>query len=535
MLNIRAYVAVAVSTALLIGQEKVDLTAIHQIKAEAFQNSKVMDHMFYLTDVHGPRLSGSPGYNRAAEWAASRMREIGLKNVKLEKWGPFGRGWEYTKFSAHLLEPSYQPLIGFPLAWTAGTNGVVTGEPVIAALNSEADFEKHKGKLAGRIVMIEPLKRLELSTRPLARRWTDQELKNMEEMEVRAPRMDFDFRPNAPIPPDAPPEIRARMEQRRLREKIQNFLRDEKPAVILQTGYRGDGGTVFGAGGGSREPQDKEKPPVPATIALTPEHYNRIYRLLEKKIPVKVEIEVKAQFFDDTPDSVNVIGEIEGGSKKDEIVMIGAHLDSWHGATGATDNAAGSSVMLEVMRILKTMNARLDRTVRIALWGGEEQGLLGSRAYVKEHFADRETMNLTDKHARLSAYYNIDNGTGKIRGIYLQGNDMVRPIFEEWLKPFHDLGATHITIRNTGGTDHLAFDAVGLAGFQFIQDPTEYESRTHHSNMDFYDRIQPGDMMQMSAIVASFVYHTANRGEMLPRKPLPKPQPARRGGSPSGQ
>jgi Zn-dependent M28 family amino/carboxypeptidase len=241
---------------------------------------------------------------------------------------------------------------------------------------------------------------------------------------------------------------------------------------------------------------------------------------------VKLEFNVEARFIDDRMDSVNVIGEIPGGRKRDEVVMIGAHLDSWHSGTGATDNAAGSAVMIEVMRILKTLNLRLDRTVRLALWSGEEQGILGSRAYVTQHFAAREDMKLKPEHAKLAGYFNVDNGSGKIRGVYLQGNDAMRPIFQAWLKPFEDLGATTISIRNTGGTDHLSFDAVGLPGFQFIQDPLEYDSRTHHSNMDVYDRVQRADMTQMAAIVASFVYDAANRDELLPRKPLPKPQPA---------
>jgi len=259
-------------------------------------------------------------------------------------------------------------------------------------------------------------------------------------------------------------------------------------------------------------------------------------RLLDNKIPVKLEFDIQAKFLDDRMDSVNVIGEIPGGRKRDEVVMIGAHLDSWQGGTGATDNAAGCAVMIEAMRILKTLNLPMDRTVRMALWSGEEEGLLGSRAYVTEHFANREDMKLKPEHAKLAGYFNVDNGSGKIRGVYLQGNDAMRPVFEEWFKPFQDLGAGTISIRNTGGTDHQSFDAVGLPGFQFIQDGLEYNSRTHHSNMDVYDRVQRADMAQMAAIVASFVYEAANRAEMLPRKPLPKPQPpqnGRGGGAPT--
>jgi Zn-dependent M28 family amino/carboxypeptidase len=257
---------------------------------------------------------------------------------------------------------------------------------------------------------------------------------------------------------------------------------------------------------------------------MMPEQYNRIARLLEHNIPVKLEFNIQNAFHDDDPDCFNIVGEIPGtGPHKDELVMLGAHFDSWHGGTGATDNGAGSGVMMEAVRILNAIHLPMDRTVRIALWGGEEEGLLGSRAYVKEHFGDRETMKLTAEQAKVSGYFNYDNGTGKIRGVYLQGNDMMRPIFEAWLAPFKDLDANTITIRNTGGTDHQSFDAVGLPGFQFIQDPMDYETRTHHSNMDVYDRLQAGDLMQASAIVASFVYNTANRSEMLPRKPLPEP------------
>jgi carboxypeptidase Q len=268
----------------------------------------------------------------------------------------------------------------------------------------------------------------------------------------------------------------------------------------------------------------------PPSAAITPEHYNRIARLLAHKLPVKVEFNIQNELFEDAKESMNVVAEIPGNSKKDELVMLGAHLDSWHGGTGATDNAAGSAVMMEAIRILKALDLKMDRTVRLGLWGGEEEGLLGSKAYVKDHFGDPETMKLGAEHAKLAGYFNYDNGTGKIRGIYLQGNDMVRPIFEEWLKPWHDMGATTVSVRNTGGTDHQSYDAVGLPGFQFIQDPMEYGTRTHHSNMDVYDRIQAADLMQAAAIIADFVYNTANRAEMLPRKPLPKARPARREG-----
>ena len=493
---------------LLHGAEPVDLHTIHRIKAEAFENSKVMEHLFYLTDVHGPRLTNSPGFRAAGEWTVNRLKEYGLANPRLEKWGPFGRGWSYSRFSAHLIEPGNAPLIGFPLAWSPGTNGAIRGEPVQATLRTEADLARHKGKLKGKIVLIDPARETPMQTAVPGRRLGEQEL--LERSLAAPPRT------------GAPPADRAA--QGRFRNRRNQFLRDEGVLAALTVGTRGDGGTLFATQGGSREPKDPEPPPMAAII---PEHYNRIVRLLEKKVPVRLEIEIAAQFHDQSLDSFNVIAELPGNKKKEEVVMLGAHFDSWHGGTGATDNAAGCAVMMEALRILKTLDLPMDRTVRLALWGGEEQGLLGSKAYVKEHFGDPETMVLGGEHARLAAYFNYDNGTGKIRGVYLQGNDMVRPIFKSWMEPFQDQGMTTLSIRNTAGTDHLSFDAVGLPGFQFIQDPIEYESRTHHSNMDTYDRIQRADLQQAAAVVASFVYHAATRAEMLPRKPLPKPRPRR--------
>jgi carboxypeptidase Q len=516
---------------LVLAGEKVDLLVINRIKSEAFENSKVMDHMFYLTDVNGPRLTGSPAYKAAADWVVKRMTEYGL-SAKEEKWGPFGRGWATKHFEAHMIEPQYQPLIGVPLAWTAGTDGTVTGEPIMVSIKVEADFEKYKGKLRGKVVMSAPAKQLAMQTTASGHRLTDTELAE-EAIAPEPGRSPFGFRPpgSTDQPPATPEEARQRREERRkFQEKLAQFMKDEGALVLLSFGYNGDGGTVFASSGG---PYDVKKLIAVTSVAITPEHYNRIARLMEHNIPVKLQFNIQNQIFEDQTDSVNVIAEIPGNAKKDEIVMLGAHLDSWHGGTGATDNAAGSAVVMEAVRILKSLNLNMDRTVRMALWSGEEEGLLGSKAYVKEHFADRETMKLSAGHAKLAGYFNYDNGTGKIRGIYLQGNDMARPIFESWLEPFKDMGANTVTIRNTGGTDHQSFDAVGLPGFQFIQDPMDYTTRTHHSNMDVYDHVQAGDLMQASAIMAAFVYNTAMREEMLPRKPLPKPQPERRPGGPT--
>ena len=495
-------------------QDRADLEAIYKIKQETLQNSKVMDHMFYLTDVNGPRLTGSANYRKAAEWVVKTLQEWGLKNARIEKAGSFGKSWENERFSAHMLAPSYQPLYGFPMAWTPSTEGVVAGEPIVASVTSDADIAKWKGQLKGKIVLSESPRELQPYDKPLFSRYTAEQLAGLGDAPEPGQPM---FR--MPSPTAGP---RMTMQERMaLRKKITAFWAEEAPAVVIQYGYRGDGGTMAGAAGGSRDPKDPIAPPM---IIITPEHYNRIYRLVDKKIPVKLEIEIRNKMGKESEDLLNVVADLPGtGSHKDEVVMIGGHLDSWHGGTGATDNAAGSAVMMEVVRVLTKLNLKLDRTVRIGLWGGEEQGLLGSREYVKEVFADRETMKTTAQWEKLSAYYNIDNGTGKVRGIYLQGNEMARPIFEAWLAPFRDLGVTTVSIRNTGGTDHQSFDAVGLPGFQFIQDPIEYSTRTHHSNMDVYDRIQKGDVMQISAIVASMVYHTANRPEKLPRKPKPEP------------
>lgn len=493
-----------------------------------------MDHLFYLTDVHGPRLTNSPGFRKAGEWAVGRLKDYGLSNVKLEKWGPFGRGWSYSKFEAHLIEPGYQTLIGFPMAWAPGTNGPVEAAPILAPMRAEADFERYKGKLKGKIVLIDLPRETPVMTYQPGRRLSEADLNERFLADIPGDRKD----PTAPLPtvlgrgpagvpkpigpvdpkdPDTAAEFRRR---NRFRGKLNEFLTKEGALLAVSTGYNGDGGTVFASSAGSYK---SEYPDPPPSIAITPEHYNRIVRLLEKKITVKLHIEVDARFHTETTDSFNVIAELPGSSKKDEVVMLGAHFDSWHGATGATDNAAGSAVMIEAMRLLKSLDTPLPRTVRIALWGGEEVGLLGSKAYTKEHFADPETMRPTSAHARLAAYFNYDNGSGRIRGIYAQSNAAIKPVFEAWLEPFHDLGATEVVMRDTGGSDHGALDYIGLPAFQFIQDPLDYGTRIHHTNMDVFDHVSVEDLMQASVVMAAFVHNTAMREEMLPRKPLPDP------------
>ncbi|MCL4401498.1 MAG: M20/M25/M40 family metallo-hydrolase [Acidobacteria bacterium] len=506
---------------LLLAEEKVDLYVVNRIKAEASQNSRVMEHAFYMSDVFGSRLVGSTGYKAAADWTVRRMREWGLSNPRLEKW-TYGRGWDNLRFYAAMKAPSYQPLIGVPRPLSLGTGGRVSGEAVLAVLRTEADLEEYKGKLRGKIVLTEDARTLPMQTEAMGRRYTDTELA----AQAFAPDPGLRLLPYGAPAPGRPsfgqPPPMDRAAAQRFRNRLNQFLRDEGVLVTIGAGMRGDGGTVFSAAAGTRDLKD---PMPPASVALAAEHYNRIYRLLEKKVPVTLEFDIENKLYENSPDTFNVLADLPGGAKKDEIVMVGAHLDSWTFGTGATDDTAGCAVMMEVMRILKALDLKMARTVRIALWSAEEEGLLGSAAYVKQHVADRETMALGPEHAKISGYFNLDNGGGKIRGVYLQGNDMMRPIFEAWLQPFHDLGASTVTVRNTTGTDHLSFDAAGVPAFQFIQDPLEYMSRTHHSNMDVYDRLQSGDLMQASAIIASLVYDAATRDERLPRKPLPKPQP----------
>lgn len=507
-------VALAMSGAAGLAQsaEQVDLDAITRIKAEGFDRSQVMDIAWWLTDVHGPRLTNSPQMRAAAEWTLRKAKEWGLANAALEPWGAnaeFGRGWSNERTAVHVLEPTPWPVLAYPRAWTPGTNGPVTAGAVLAPLAGEADLDKFRGKLKGKVVLLQEVRSVAPLFEPPARRLTPE---NLEDMTVQ---------------PVAPPQDGGRGPggAAAFAAKRNAFLLAEGVVAVLEPAAgRGDSGSLLVGSGGSRNPKD---PPVPPQLAVATEHYNRIARLLERGQAVTIEVDVRSTFHDADLDMFNIVAEIPGTDKADEVVMLGAHFDSWHAGTGSVDNASGSAVMLEAMRILKQSGVRLRRTVRMALWTGEEQGLIGSRMYVRNHFADPADMKLKPEHARLAGYFNMDNGTGQYRGVYLQGNEAVAPIFRAWMAPFENLGMTHLTIRNTGGTDHLAFNSVGLPGFQFIQDPIQYSSRTHHSNLDVYDQLIPADLMKNAVITAAFVYHTANREEMLPRKPLPAANPPR--------
>lgn len=509
-------------------QEKVDLETITRIRYEGFHNSKVMELASGLMDSIGERLTGSPNMKRANDWTRDELTEFGLSNAHLEAWGPFGRGWANQYVNVRMTAPDITPLIAYAKAWTPGTNGVVNGKCIRATIEDKKDFDKYRGKLAGMIVILGPHADVKPITELPYERLNDEALAKIGEYQIPGER-----------PPFRMAEI---MRRRQFMKDLNQFFADEKVlAVIDHSRGTSGGGTVFVQSGGSYKPGETTTVPQ---LTMASEHWNRIARLLDQKKEVSLELNVANTFYDDDPMQYDTIAEIPGTDKKDEVVMLGAHLDSWHAGTGATDNGAGSIVMMEAVRILKALDIKPRRTIRIGLWSGEEEGLLGSQGYVEKHFGSRPPMDdpnmkgmptllrreagpvtVKPEQAKISAYFNVDNGTGKIRGVYLQENEAVTPIFEAWMKPFKDLGMTTLTMRNTGGTDHLSFDAVGIPGFQFVQDPIEYETRTHHSNMDVYDRLQPEDLKQISVIIASFVYDAAMRDQMLPRKPIEGPLP----------
>jgi carboxypeptidase Q len=490
--------------------EPVDLDAINRFKEEGFERSRIMETLSYLTDRYGPRLTNSPNMHAAAQWVRERMRSFGVDQVQFEPWGPFGRGWANERTSVHVVSPTPWPVVAFSKAWAQGTNGPVVAEAVAVPLVSDADLERARGTLAGKFVLISPTRAVSsLFTAP-ARRFTDQDI----------PALVAEFVGPRPTPPGGSGATE-------FRQRRAGFLLAEKVAGMIEVspGDRGDNLTVrvqaVQAGEGTREPKDPA-PPFPQLV-MAAEHYHRIVRLLNLKQRVTLEVDIRNRFYDETLDSYNIVAELPGTDKADEVVLLGAHFDSWHAGTGATDNGASSAVVMEAMRILKATGVRLRRTVRMVLWTGEEQGLLGSRAYVAAHYGDPATMQLKPAHEKVAAYFNQDNGAGGYRGIYLQSNETVAPIFESWMRPFANMGMTITSIRRTGGTDHLSFDAVGLPAFQFIQDPLDYYTWTHHSQQDLYERVSEQDSMKNAVIMASFVYHAANRDAPLPRKPLPRP------------
>jgi len=554
-----------------LAEEPVDWEMVTRIRDEGLHHSQVMETLRHLTEEIGPRLTGSPQMKQANEWTRDQMTEWGLANAHLEPFD-FGRGWSFTRASLHLVEPIGMPLIALPEAWTPGTDGPVRGELMRVEIESKDDFDKYRGKLAGKVLLVDDARELmDSEGEPPTRRLDDEDLHELVQLEM---------------PGGGPDPARRRRFRRRIemRQALHDFLTEEGVVAVLEISSR-DGGLVRVGGGGSRWPDENPGPPV---LVVAAEHYNKLVRMVEARAPkekprnegdeaaadeeahrddgdqneegndegngegneepaaeptepVVVEVDVRARFHDDDPNAYNTVAELPGTDLADEVVLVGAHLDSWHGGTGATDDGGPCAAVMESLRILHTLGVQPRRTIRMVLWSGEEQGLLGSRAYVAEHYASRpepedpkqkrlpsflrdKTGPLTVKpdHERVAAYFNLDNGVGKIRGIYSQENAGVVPIFEAWLRPFHDLGATTVTQNDTRGTDHLSFHAVGLPGFQFIQDPMDYFSRTHHTNMDTIDHVHEDDLKQASVVLASFLYHAAMRDAKLPRPPMPR-------------
>ena len=530
---------------------------IQRIKDEGMNRSQVMQTLSYLSDVIGPRLTASPGMKRANEWTRDQLTKWGLQNAHLESFGPFGRGWTLKRFSAQITEPLTIPLIAFPKAWSPGFSTPITADVVYFDARNEADLEKFKGKLNGKIVLTAPVREVPAHFQAQGTRLNEKELLALADAPEPRPtggRGNFGRGGGGGAAQFAGAKLR--------------FFQSEGAALLVDPS-RGDGGTIFVQSAQVPQPPadpnatgftrgtpayDKSAPKLTPQLVLAIEHYNRIVRMIQAGEPVKMTVDLSVAWQDADLMGYNTIAEIPGTDLKDEVVMLGGHLDSWHSGTGATDNAAGVSVAMEAVRIIQALGIKPRRTIRVALWSGEEQGLLGSRAYVAQHFGTlqnpatsaapatggattnamgggngngngaspaRPTLVTKPDYEKLSAYFNLDNGTGKIRGVYLQGNESVRSLFRQWLAPFKDMGASTLSISNTGGTDHLAFDGIGLPGFQFIQDEIEYDTRTHHSNQDVFDRIQADDMKQASTIMAAFVYQTAMRDDKLPRKPAP--------------
>ena len=517
--------------------EQIDLNAYNAIREEGLEHSHVMEYAGGLMDGIGPRLTGSPNMAKANAWTRDQLTRMGCASAHLEDWGEFGMGWQQLNTWVRMTEPDTAVFLAQATPWSPSTNGPVTAQATSVVIEDEKDIAKYKGKLAGKIVLLGAMRDVPVAAKPFFTRYSDTDLKNLESLPLESD--------------DRDARVARFIKNRELTGKVLPFLAEEKVAGVIvpsRDGGNGGGtGIIFDDTGASlgRTPYHRDKAaPFPVVVAQI-ESYGRVFRLLEKDVPVSIEMEVETRFSGDHEHGFDTVAEIPGTDPrlKDEVVMVGGHLDSWIAGTGATDNGAGSVVALEVMRILNALNVKPRRTIRIALWSGEEEGLLGSEGYVSQHFGSfpRSTapdqmalmehmrkpagpLTLKPEQKLISAYFNVDNGTGKIRGIYTQGNAAVDSIFAQWMAPLKDLGVTTITNRNTGGTDHLSFDAVGIPGFQFIQDPMDYDTRTHHSNMDTYEHLQALDLKQIAVVEAIFVYNAAMRDQMIPRKPLPHPE-----------
>ncbi|WP_263373668.1 M20/M25/M40 family metallo-hydrolase [Granulicella aggregans] len=523
--------------------ESIDLTMYARIREEGFKHSHVMQFGDALANGIGPRLTGSPNMAKANAWTRDTLTTIGLSNAHLEDWGEFGMGWQQINTWVRMVGPDPEPLWAQAAPWSPATKGPVTGEIVYVNISDEKELDAFKGKLAGKIVLFGAMRPTPDITEPLFKRYTDAELKEMETYEAGGGA-------SAPGSPALMRRLAERAKMNALRKAALKLMSDEGVLAILTPsrdgGSGGGTGIIFDDNGAdlARDAQKKENAVTIPNAVMMIEHYNRLARMCEAHVPVTVEVNIEAKFTGDHEHGFNTVAEIPGTDPKlkNEVVMVGGHLDSWISGTGATDNGAGSIVAMEAVRILKALDIKPKRTIRIALWSGEEQGLFGSAGYVKQHFGtfaepkekepesvpsfmrQKGALTTTKEWETLDAYYNLDNGTGKVRGVYTQENYAIGPIFKQWIAPLADLGVTTISYRNTGGTDHLSYDAVGLPGFQFIQDEMDYETRTHHSDMDTYDRLHPLDLEQAAVVEAIFLYNTSEREAMMPRKPFPHPE-----------
>ena len=552
MIALRAAALLALSASAAYAQtparEPVDAAVLARIRDEGMQRSQAMEHVIWLSDIHGPRLTGSPATQQAAEWTMRQLRTWGVSNVHLEHF-PFGKGWSLEHFSAVMTAPQVQPIIGLPKSWTRGTSGPVNADVVLAQVRTEEDMNQWRGKLRGKIVLTQPARAVRMLDGPIVLRMTDSLIAEAQQMPAGRGRGAGAGDPTAAAAGGrggrggrgvgggraagaagaAAPASAARIAQ---------FYNDEGVVALFDRGsesdmsaggsdlswrtQRTDGGTIFVGSGGARDSTAGRGVPQ---VTLAVEHYNRMVRVLERGVPVKVALDIRTRFHDEpaTGNGFNIVGEIPGTDLRNEIVLLGGHFDSHHGGTGATDNATGVAQMMEALRILKTLGIQPRRTIRIALWGAEENGLIGSRMYVQRHIAERDSTGQLARKAeydRHSVYFNSDNGTGRVVGIWMQGNEAMRPIFEQWIAPLRDLGVTVLSPRSVAATDHSSFDNVGIPAFQFMVDRLEYNSRTHHSNMDVVDRVQPNDVKQAATVAATFAYLAAMRNDKLPRKPV---------------
>ena len=523
----QALVATLLLPALLAAQEAVDDEAVKFFVAEGTERSQVMDHLSWMCDVHGPRVTGSPNLRRAQRWAAETLSRFGY-SAKTESWGPFGRGWRCEHVNVAVIGDNPWPVLAHPKAWSPGIDGRVEAE-VVHVATMDAEVLK-QADLSGKIVLIDSMRAVNEPFDGPSRRFTSDDL-----LAKADQRRSEALSPAARARGAQQGDFRMNFQRRR---QMLALVQQQKPLAIFDRGSKGEYGTVFvsGASAASKAGQrasarDADADVIPQ-FTLAVEHYNRLCRVLAKGLPIRIAIELRATFYDDDLDDYNVVATMPGSDAEigEQFAMMGAHFDSWQSGTGATDNGCGSAVVMEASRLIaeycRQTGKQPRRTIRSCLWSGEEQGLLGSRAYVRDHLGTNDEPK--SDRALVSGYFNLDNGTGKVRGVYLQGNEAIAPIFRAWLRPFHVHGASTMTLDDTGGTDHLAFHGVGVPGFQFIQDPVSYSTRTHHSSMDNWDHAVAEDLMQASIVMASFVWHTAQRDEMLPRQAV-QPGGGRRG------